>query len=85
MLLKPLVLLLGSIALICVAMWLAMWAARRWLMKRFGRSDRAGHCVCGYSLQGLTIPRCPECGRAVGFDKTFEELGIGRDELKKMK
>ena len=85
MLLKPLVFLLGSIAFICVMMWLAMWAIRKWLLVRFGRADRASHCRCGYLLVGLTVPRCPECGRAVGFDKTFEELGIGRDELKKMK
>jgi hypothetical protein len=85
MLLKPLVFLLGLIALICLALWFALWAARKWLQKRCGPEDRAARCVCGYSLQGLTLPRCPECGRAVGFDKTFEELGIARDELKKMK
>ena len=33
-------------------------------------------CPCGYTLQGIAMPRCPECGRAIGFDKTFEEMGI---------
>jgi hypothetical protein len=38
-------------------------------------------CSCGYDLTGLEIPRCPECGRAIGFDKSFEELGLTQDEL----
>jgi hypothetical protein len=24
-----------------------------------------GYCLCGYTLQGLTSPLCPECGRGV--------------------
>jgi|SRR6266516_4617084 len=39
-------------------------------------------CMCGYELVGLEVPRCPECGRAIGFDKTFEELGITPEEIK---
>lgn len=39
-------------------------------------------CVrCGYNLSGLSIPRCPECGAAVGFDKTFSELGVDEAEV----
>ena len=29
-----------------------------------------GHCaVCGYNLQGLTVPRCPECGTPFGPER----------------
>lgn len=35
---------------------------------RFDRRMPPGHCQrCGYNLQGLTEPRCPECG--TGFEK----------------
>ena len=43
-----------------------------------------GRCVCGYQLVGLALPRCPECGRAVGFDKSFEELGLSEGELRRL-
>jgi hypothetical protein len=36
---------------------------------------------CGYNLQGLSVPRCPECGAAVGFTKTFNELGVDEAEV----
>jgi len=42
----------------------------------------ARRCRCGYSLAGLDMPRCPECGRAVGFDRTFEDLGIAEAEVR---
>ena len=37
---------------------------------------------CGYNLTGLSAPRCPECGCAIGFDKTFEELGLTEEETR---
>lgn len=40
-----------------------------------------GHCPkCGYSLMGLTEPRCPECGRPFTFEevrRTPQELMFG--------
>ena len=39
-------------------------------------------CSCGYILNNLKMPRCPECGRAIGFDKSFEELGIDEKEVR---
>jgi hypothetical protein len=54
---------------------------------RYRRSHRKLHpevrrCKCGYALTGLSIPRCPECGRAIGFDRTFEDLGISEEEVR---
>ena len=41
------------------------------------------HCgQCGYDVRGLDIPRCPECGCAFGFDRTFEELGLDEEEVR---
>ncbi len=36
---------------------------------------------CGYNLTNLVVPRCPDCGKAIGFDKSFEELGIDEAEV----
>lgn len=36
---------------------------------------------CGYRLTGVETPRCPECGCAFGFHKTFTELGVDETEL----
>jgi hypothetical protein len=41
-------------------------------------------CVCGYDLSGLPLPRCPECGRLAGFDKTIEELELTEEDLARM-
>ncbi|HEY0008282.1 MAG TPA: hypothetical protein VGB55_06140 [Tepidisphaeraceae bacterium] len=38
-------------------------------------------CRCGYRLDNLQLPRCPECGKVVGFDATAEELGLSEEEL----
>jgi hypothetical protein len=37
---------------------------------------------CGYSLRGIEPIRCPECGCVVGFNKTFEQLGVSASELR---
>jgi hypothetical protein len=38
-------------------------------------------CRCGYPLEKLSVPRCPECGRVIGFDATPEELGLNDEHL----
>ena len=42
------------------------------------------HCVCGYPLTKLNLPRCPECGRVIGFNATPEQLGLTEENLKRM-
>jgi hypothetical protein len=37
---------------------------------------------CGYPLEGLPLPRCPECGALRGFTVPIEALGIREDELR---
>jgi hypothetical protein len=39
-------------------------------------------CVCGYLLVGLEIPRCPECGRMIGFDKSPADIGVSEQEMR---
>ena len=58
---------------------------RRWWRKMDAPSAAAGHCRCGYPLAGLALPRCPECGRVVGFDATPEELGLSSEQLERVK
>jgi hypothetical protein len=36
---------------------------------------------CGYDLRGVEIPRCPECGRAMGFDITFAQMGVDERDV----
>jgi hypothetical protein len=57
-----------------------LWLRR----KRAERAEReAGRCAnCGYSLEGLEIPRCPECGTLPGFRKPLDELGLTDEEIR---
>ncbi len=76
-------LLLGTFffSLTAIFLFAVRMFVRRTLTRR--RRDAAERkCRCGYILKGLALPRCPECGRAIGFDKSFEELGISPDELR---
>ena len=60
--------------------------AFRWLWRRFHARHRSSsnlqRCTCGYILVGLEIPRCPECGRMIGFDKTPAELGLSEEQMR---
>jgi hypothetical protein len=79
---------LGILAAVIVAN-VVLWIITRGLYERLFGSKRSRQterrCQCGYILKALSVPRCPECGRAVGFDKTFEELGLSPDEIRRLK
>ena len=76
---------LGILAAV-IAVNFVLWIVTRKLYDRLFGTARSRQterrCRCGYILKGLSLPRCPECGRALGFDKTFEELGISPQELR---
>jgi predicted RNA-binding Zn-ribbon protein involved in translation (DUF1610 family) len=54
---------------------------RRQAHKRM-RDDSPTCSHCGYPLEHLDVPRCPECGRVIGFDKTFADLGIDEAQVR---
>jgi len=57
---------------------------KAWRLAELHPADSVGgrRCRrCGYSLRGLAVPRCPECGCLYGFEQSIEELGIREEEL----
>ena len=73
--------LIGSV--VGFALFIAVMRSLRWRRELRRRlSDQTRLCGCGYNLNGLAVPRCPECGRVVGFDKTFAELGLSEREVR---
>jgi hypothetical protein len=57
-------------------------AIRRFWHRR-KRPAPVERCKCGYSIENLSIARCPECGRVFGFDATAEELGLTDEQLQR--
>ena len=58
-----------------------VWWGRRLQTKR-NVAVEGRRCLCGYLAIGLEIPRCPECGRMIGFDKSPEELGVSEEQMR---
>lgn len=73
---------MAATVLLCVALPIAIhWYHRRYWPKRPFSAD-GRHCTCGYLLVGLEVPRCPECGRMIGFNKPPAELGVSEQEMR---
>jgi hypothetical protein len=56
----------------------------RLLNVRIKHYEFGTHCICGYPLKGLDLPRCPECGRVIGFDANPEQLGLSDNQLRRV-
>ncbi len=87
-LLQMLLIALAAVAAIMVLFGLyrlmrsVMTKGLRRKLKRWREQDMSTRCArCGYDMRGLDIPRCPECGCARGFDKTFEQMGIDERDV----
>lgn len=76
MFLVPLILGLASLVIVRVLRKLRAQAKRK-------REDPARCAKCGYSLEGLDIPRCPECGALRGFTVPLDQLGLTEHEVRK--
>ena len=70
---------------------MALAAGAVFLLRRARRKARTcladgeeGRCCdqCGYRLEGLDTPRCPECGCVIGFRATFDDLGLDEEEVR---
>ena len=71
------ILILTLIAL----MYGSRWVRRRLRRLKLQRENGPPRCKCGYPIERLDLPRCPECGRVFGFDATPDELGLSHDEM----
>ena len=66
---------LGVICLMVLVLVAVRWLSS--LRSDLKRSEPTQTCHrCGYPMQRLDVPRCPECGAAYGFKQTFADLGV---------
>jgi hypothetical protein len=75
-------------AILPLAGLIVLWIGARICVRLFSRRRQRrpvdpDRCKCGYTLENLLVPRCPECGRVIHFDATAEELGLTNEELER--
>lgn len=79
------ILAIGGVALLAVLTRLLSGRLRRWRQRQDARRAEMGvtRCAkCGYPLEGLEFPRCPECGALRGFKKPLNKLGLTEEEIR---
>src|SRR4051812_16106168 len=78
--LNAMLLLIGLVTLVAIAA-VVLPPFFRWRRDIQHPREEGRQCKCGYRLVGLVIPRCPECGRMIGFDKSPAELGVTEEQM----
>jgi len=67
------------VSVVVIAARVMVWLRRLATTK----SEPEHRCKCGYIVANLKMPRCPECGCAIGFNKSFAELGIDEKDVRR--
>ncbi|GMU23155.1 MAG: hypothetical protein AMXMBFR13_32380 [Phycisphaerae bacterium] len=70
--------------LILAAVMTFRMLTRRWRRRERHREEGQICRGCGYNLEGLQFPRCPECGALWGFTVPAEQLGLSEQELREL-
>jgi hypothetical protein len=79
----PYVLLSALPLIVLIALVVVVRLGIRRLIRGRKRPAPVERCKCGYSLDNLSVARCPECGRVFGFDVTAEDLGLTTEQLQR--
>lgn len=72
----------GALVALIVTMRLRRHKRAVWAAEQGQDHDRPVCAKCGYSLAGLELPRCPECGALRGFNVPLEALGLTEEEVR---
>ena len=69
-----------------IALGIAIFGIRyvRWIARRYREKpvENIKCANCGYVIEGLSLPRCPECGALRGFKVPLDQLGLSEDEIR---
>ena len=72
----------GALVALIVTMRVRRHQQAVWAAQQREDGDRPVCAKCGYSLAGLELPRCPECGALRGFNVPLEALGLTEEEVR---
>lgn len=74
-------LIAGLVLIVVLSVTFRFWRRKKIQAAKYEEATLRRCVKCGYVVEKLDIPRCPECGSAIGFTKTFSELGVSDEEL----